>query len=260
MEMTTKRLGTVLDSRTPWIFLTTAVLLSLIGNGFSNLINLLASGSEFSSAVYSLTIGFGGLLILIISFDLLGRIRYVVTHRQTKLSPSPSFSGEVAKRAGLVVAVSSRPDPPAKFAIDHHIWHLPGEKPPLRYCWLLAGPGEGEYSSVDNAERLKKELSDQGVWATIYTLESAHDIAETYETMIKIYDEAFSHYHLTPETMIADYTGGPKPMTVGMLLASTQKGVSLQYMEPKQLEKDGRVFKAAGSIARPVNLNFLPQE
>jgi hypothetical protein len=147
---------------------------------------------------------------------------------------------------------------PAQNALDYHSWAgVPGRKPVLTHCWLLAGPGEGEKSSQSNAERLAETCKVKGIVAEIWPLEDADNVEETYRAVKIIYEIAQNKYKLAKDDIIADYTGGTKSMTTGMVLAALEQDARLQYMKPNQYEMDGRADRAAGSRPRMVQVDFV---
>ena len=69
-------------------------------------------------------------------------------------------------------------------------------------------------------------------------------------------NEARLKYDLQPEEIIADYTGGTKSLTAGMVLGALSTGIKLQYLKPNEYLPDGRTDRKAGSSPRQVNINF----
>jgi CRISPR-associated protein (Cas_Cas02710) len=78
----------------------------------------------------------------------------------------------------------------------------------------------------------------------------------------EIYAEAKDKFNLTEEGIIADYTGGTKSMTSGMVLACTSPNRALQFMKPQQYTEDGRADVQAGSVPVAVDIRFelIPRE
>jgi hypothetical protein len=100
----------------------------------------------------------------------------------------------------------------------------------LKVCWLIASAGE--QGSLPEALRIQKELCDRyGVKAIIREVGDAfYSIQESYDLVRTIYEEEVPAQGLTPDQVIADFTGATKPMSGGLLLACTQLGVPMQYM------------------------------
>ncbi len=257
LDQITRRLSIVFSSSTPWLVLVVGLSVSVLGDGITNAIIAWREEESLVSSFWLIGLSLTSILIMLLTTDLLGRMRnFILANRNQKII-TPNFEGEVKRRKALIVLVSHRPNPPAKNAVEHHAWNMiPGHPPVLEHCWLIAGPGEGEFSSFANATRLQSFLEARKIHTEVYSLNNLMDIEESYRLTKKAIQEAFSHYNVELEEIIVDYTGGTKPMTVGMVLAAVEFGVDLQYMDSKQLEKSGRVEKVAGSIARPVNLSF----
>lgn len=261
MEQLTRRLSILFSSSTPWLVLAVGLSVSVLGDGLTNAIVAWRENETLGPSLWLIGLSLGCLVLMLLTTNLLGQMRnFVLANRRQKLL-TPNFEGEVRRRKALIVLVSTRENPPAQFAVAHHAWDMvPGMKPALKHCWLIAGPGEGEHSSLDNARQLKAKLKASKIDADILDIQNLMDIEEAYLVTKGAIQEAFTQYNFPLEEIIADYTGGTKPMTVGMLLAATEFGIDLQYMEIKQLEKSGRPDKIAGAIARPVNLSFWPNE
>ena len=154
---------------------------------------------------------------------------------------------------GLIALVSrpsgmpgTKPDKPPvhELAIQYHLGHPEAEKGPLRVCWLLAT--EGKEGSMAEAKRIKQAYHQEGTLDIhIITIHSAFDVNETYEAVRQIYRRHIQAYHLKPSQVIADFTGGTKLMSAGMILAC-QDVWPMEYFQGRP-----------GEIAsRPVRIDF----
>jgi hypothetical protein len=76
-----------------------------------------------------------------------------------------------------------------------------------------------------------------------------------------IYTEAMEVHGLKEEEVVADYTGGTKSMTSGMVLACASPRRPLHFMKPRQYAKDGRADSEAGSdpVAIDIRFELVPQ-
>jgi hypothetical protein len=160
----------------------------------------------------------------------------------------------VQPRRGLIVLVSAGPPPTAaEEAIRAHLERL-------EYCWLIVGPGEGEGSPRENAERIIREYSQHNGRQIHFEqryLENPNDLEAVYYLVQSIYTEARA-YKLSEADLIADYTGGTKSMTAGMVLAcATREDRDMQYMKPRALTSDGRADPSQGADPVLVDLKFL---
>lgn len=130
------------------------------------------------------------------------------------------------RMAGLIALVSpERPDQriaeQAAFdAIDYH-------RAALRRCWLIASGGEG--GSLPAAHALRQFCEQRAIGASVWQVEDALSIAETYNVVDWLYTYDLAAHQLAETDVIADITGANKPMTVGMLLACRGRR-PVQYM------------------------------
>jgi hypothetical protein len=162
----------------------------------------------------------------------------------------------VRPRRGLVVLVSPGPPTiPAEEAIKVHL-------PSLERCWLIVGPGEGAGSPKENAERI---VATYGGWNgrqihfEIRNLQNPDNPAEVYYLVNSIYTESRA-YGLRESDLIADYTGGTKSMTAGMVLAcATREDRDVQYMRARRLTPQGTADRAGGADPVLVDLQFYHQ-
>lgn len=173
--------------------------------------------------------------------------------------PTPDFTREIEvftdvdKKRAIIVAISSGPKPiPGESAIDYHLG-----QGGLSNCWLIVGPGDdSEMSSPSNAKRIRKDLVAQGIQVDSWVLRDVDDIKRVFEIVPAIVQEARLKYDLQPDEIIADYTGGTKSLTAGMVLGAIATGIKLQYLKPNEYLPDGRTDRKAGSSPRQVNITF----
>lgn len=130
------------------------------------------------------------------------------------------------KHSGLIVIVGTgRPgeDPmqqSAGIAITYH-------HPILRTCWLIASAGER--GSLPIAETLAEQCRAAGMQPHICTVADPFSVQESYDLVERIYTEEVPKASLTEDQVIADFTGGVKPMSAGMILACGETR-PMQYM------------------------------
>jgi len=249
------RLGRTLGSPTPWLFLLGALAVGLLGEGASKWVDAWRAGESAETAIYTLILG---LVILLATVTLFNIPRWL----QNLLSPprraTISVAEHVPHHRGVIALVSVGKYVPAENALEYHAWTAAsGNRPVLTHCWLLAGPGVGEGSSLDNAERLAESFRSRGVSVEVWPLADADDVQAAYLAVKTIYQVALNKYKLPQEMIIADYTGGTKSMTAGLLLAALEQEGRLQYMKPNRYEADGRADRAAGSSPRLVKVDFV---
>ena len=145
---------------------------------------------------------------------------------------------------GLIVLMSSKPvDSPAEAAIRHHLQAEGNNK--LKYCWIVCTNKTWEFAR-QMVDRLKQSgaegvrfyygsdpVADVEAGAEALTLlipdEKVDDPNHVRKLVEGIYEIA-QQQGLDEADLIADYTGGTKGMTAGLLLACANPERSLQYI------------------------------
>ncbi|MCB8954069.1 MAG: hypothetical protein H6650_18855 [Ardenticatenales bacterium] len=152
-----------------------------------------------------------------------------------------------APRQGLVLLVG-----PTEAAAPHAIeYHLPA----LKRCWLIATA-----ESLPVAAALAKRYGDRVRMfhgSPDYVVHP-DEMKSTYEVVTKVLTRATSQAGGLPaKELIADLTGGLKPMTAGMTLACLARNTDLQYMKAPR-DADGQVIP--GAIPEPIRIDttFFP--
>jgi hypothetical protein len=111
-------------------------------------------------------------------------------------------------------------------AIEYHLSCEEAGGDALRVCWLIAT--SGVRGSVPIAREVRERYSDR-CQLHIRGLHDAFDVQEAYRLVRRIYTEEAAEHGLAPEQVIADFTGGTKPMSAGMILACQDRW-PMQYM------------------------------
>lgn len=240
----------------PVLFIIGTTLLALLGNAAYDLVKGLTR-SAWGVLVVAVVI----LALLVVGLAVVRRVF------KTELTIRP-----VGRRPALIVLVSvgRLSTIPAMAAIKHHHSNLEGEQKgrTLRYCWLIASPkpdvepqqrGQGEpfQSSWKNAQDLRAMYEPLGVDVRIREVDP-EDPRAIFQTMEDIYAEVKA-LRLKPSEVIADFTGGTKIMTAGMVLACTPADRDVQYMRPLRHLVDGRADPEAGADPIGVDLGIAIQ-
>jgi CRISPR-associated protein (Cas_Cas02710) len=153
---------------------------------------------------------------------------------------------------GLIAVMSTTPpelESPAERAILHH-WNG-GRDPHVRHCWLVC-----TQQSQNAAKELEKKLIDKGVsqefelyYGEEYKMEDPKNPGQTLSLCIPdesiddpiyiqhlidcIYANACTRYGLEESEIIADFTGGTKTMSAGIILAGAIAARRLQYISQR---------------------------
>jgi CRISPR-associated protein (Cas_Cas02710) len=139
---------------------------------------------------------------------------------------------------GLIVLISQPTPPkqitdlPAVAAINHHLHAAEGQSPPLKHCWLIATAGKG--GSEPYAWQIAEIYSNHSSQVKCYVriIADSDSAQDTFDRMQDIYREAGRDPICLKESdLVADCTGGTKPMSVGMALAvAAQPSHRLSYI------------------------------
>ena len=257
-----------LDSRIPLLFVAGAILLELVGSALYDLTKL-GTGSAL-----------GVLVVLIGSFLLFLVVAVLFTSIARRLKPKVGLSvpgKPVRRRKGLIALVSygRLSDIPAAGAIAYHLGESDGgERGPLRHCWLIATKppdeeagestngvavriSEPPQSSARNALDLRERYAGKVDTIEVITIADADDPEATFVAVEEAYRRARKHHELRRKQIIADFTGGTKSMTAGMVLACAAPDRHLEYMKPRKYMPDGQADRKAGSEARSVDIDFF---
>lgn len=128
-------------------------------------------------------------------------------------------------RPGLIVLVTKAPT--ARKAIDYH-------QSTLEHLWLITTP---EMREAANALRAHAETL--GIQCHMLDLEQEYDASRCYYLVRQVYEVAAPALSLARSAIIADMTGGTKPMTAGMVLACSDLNAPLQHV-PTRFVGDGQ--------------------
>jgi CRISPR-associated protein (Cas_Cas02710) len=205
--------------RFPFLFLLGAVLVAVMGNMASDLLKSYVGDGRLGLwmiFVVSSVI----LLLLVAAIYAAGVFRAMLTSRSVyrfldKPNPAP--------RKGLIAFVSLTQRAHLDRAIAYH-------RETLKRLWLIA-----TQEAQARAAQIVAEYNKSGVQISIVPLSEEWDLIKTKETVDQIFTEQLDG--LAEEDVIADFTGGTKPMTVGMVFACLTPSRSLQYV-PAEYDRD----------------------
>lgn len=145
------------------------------------------------------------------------------------IDPGDRRRGEIIALAEALAAVAVPP-------------FVPGAR--LRHCWLI-----GSYKgSLSQAETIKAHYATPGLTIEVKPVYDAFGVQETYDLVRRIYEVEIGSAGLRRQDVIADFTGGTKPMSTGMLLACAQLQAPMQYM----------LGQRDGKPSEPRRIDFVP--
>ncbi len=147
------------------------------------------------------------------------------------------------RRGLILLAGPQKRSNPA--ALDHHLNRL-------EHCWIIATP-----ESVGTATALFQEYGNRLEihYGSGYIVD-AEEFAPTYDVVMRILSKEMQEAGLGVTEMIADITGGTKPMTSGMALACVACHIPMQYIKTNR-GVDGQVSGDSWGIPIQVDASFI---
>ena len=128
--------------------------------------------------------------------------------------------------------------------------------PALEHCWIIAGPNSpgANPSAYENASRLKKRYEElknnREFHIYIEQVDDEHNPEKIFHLVESIYHQARAK-GISDREIIADYTGGTKSMTAGMVLSCIAGADrDAEYMKSTTLTESGTA--GATSDAQPI--------
>jgi hypothetical protein len=210
--------------RFPLFFLVGMLILAVMGNMLTDLLK-----DRFGSAPWRLIFIF---LISGVALALLVGAAHVAGAIQKKPLAEPyGIKGKPKpeKYKGLIAFVSGQEPDHLRKAVEYH-----SDK--LQSAWLIATK-----ETKAMARELQDEFESDTLSITVKDLDDPWDLAKAKRVVEQIYADELGD--LGEEDVIADFTGGTKPMTVGMIFACMTPSRKLEYVpaasfsgKPKPLE------------------------
>lgn len=189
-----------------------------------------------------------GILYLVTIFIVLGIgswAIYQISEPQPILQRRAVPKQKPPRYPGLIVLVGTgRNDtkgqkPSHEVAIEYHM----GAMADL-VCWLITSK-----AAIEVAHQVKERYAARCKVLEIEVVDNEFGVQDTYDCVRRIYTKEARQHKLKPTQIIADITGGTKPMTAGMLLAC-QAQWPMQYMfgRPNEI------------VSEPVEIEFQSAE
>lgn len=239
----------VFTPRFPIYFVLGALALAVMGDSLSNMADLyllrFGVNDEPTRLWWIFGIAFSVLGVLIIVAYSVGAIqrRMITPSYRVVDRPQP------APARGLIAFASLRESEHLEAALKYH-----GQT--LEKVWLLA-----THEAQDKAEEIRGryELNSRSI--EIVVLADAFDLQAVREEVDHLYRTKLGH--LTEADVIADFTGGTKPMSLGMIFACMSSTRRLEYvmgkyekgrvtaLSPVEYGIDFSMFKVLGDPGAP---------
>lgn len=234
-----RRLEETLGSRTPFLFLIGVLAVGLMTEGLSKLIDAYLTQTSHHPGIWTFGIGVLALAGGIVFYSLPQRVWMVLAdNRFLHILPS------TASAHGLIVLASQGTRPcPAEAAIQSHQRQSASQPQAnsLRTCWILADNDFAHpHSAANNALRIKETHETAALQILIVNLPDADNPSDTFLATKQILHEIRQRRDLNEAETVADFTGGNKVMSAGLIAACSQTGVHLAYMQAKHKDEDGQ--------------------
>ena len=229
-----------------------AIAINLFSDGFMALLTILFPNNEDS--IWWIVL-LGGFLLLVVAYLAFLTTNLARTYHPLRKKMGFSELKDIPAKRGLIAIVSMGLSTPAEKIIEYYL-KLDENQQCLQVCWLIYGPGKGELSSEENAKMFESKYEEKLKIIPI-PIENEYDPEEMFIQIQKIYTEMTYKYQLTPEEVIADFTGGTKCMTSGLVLGCIDHGIQLQFLVPETKKADGRAKLDTSATPEVVNLKFF---
>jgi hypothetical protein len=193
----------------------------LVMNVFGNLIyNLLAEPRLTPAAIGGPVVGCG--VLTAAAFALYRR--HQRRESMMTLGVQVGETSEVPAHAGLIWLFGPGNFGHLLFALQGHHDHDGAQ-----HCWLVMQNLE---SVENNYQQLDDELKRRQWNVQLHPERIQHlDALSAYRAVHDIYSRRAREVGLKPEQVIADITGGVKPVTAGMVLAALTMDCKMEYVE-----------------------------
>lgn len=234
-----------LETRAPLLFLIGSLALGVLGNAFYELLT-----STFG-AMPEFLIGLVVSAIIVFAFVALGLRRVLRAIERGRAMGQPAPDRAPPPHAGLILAVGLSDPGPERGIIE---WHARGGT--LRHCWLIVTP-QVRSQAADKLSDLRQLLQERNALPHPIEVDDALKVDQLFQTMGEVLREAAETRGAYP--LIADITGGNKPMTVGLLLACLEADVAMQYWHVPRDER-GRPLTTQQASAMQIILTTREQE
>ncbi|HET6842927.1 MAG TPA: hypothetical protein VFK06_14820 [Candidatus Angelobacter sp.] len=236
-----KRSHILLDSANLWIWLATSIIVAILGN----LATKLVQDSIPRFAFFSVLVIF---IFLGMAFS--DTVRKMVRERQH--FAQIDFQIHVPPARALIVFVSKGPG--SSSALDAAFHHAKGDH--LQDLWMIASE-----ESISEAKRIEEQITSQHPRVKVHPVTCIHDINSIREAKSEVENlrgKCLRKYH--ESEVICDFTGLTKNMSAGMIFACAHREARLQYMHPNSYLPDGRADVNAGSHAVEVKIAYQIEE
>lgn len=195
--------------------------------GFVTSAILLAAVVNVLSGVLLETMGALGTVLILATLALLtlAFANWYAWRRRRQIAAVIMERPHPQPRQGLIVMVTGAPT--AAKAIEYHA-------SALRHLWLIVTPAMRK-----EALDLRAKVEETGVQCHPLDLTQEYDASGCYALVKRVFEQLAPDAGLAQGDVVADMTGGTKPMTAGMVLACNDLGAALEHV-PTKFVGDGQ--------------------
>ncbi len=235
-----------LETRAPLLFLIGSLALAVLGNAAYELLT-----TTFGATPEFLIVLIVG-AILVFAFVAQGfrRLLRALDARRAAVRNTVAPDQRAEPHAGLILPVSLNVQA-AETAII--AWHQRGSR--LRHCWLLVSP---EVERNPKYGDLKQRLLEGNTTVHVVSVGDSIQADQIYARVGAAIAEARRFPDASP--LIADITGGTKPMTAGTLLACLAADVAVQYWTVPRDERGDPLRATEGCAMKVVVQTRIEKE
>jgi len=155
-------------------------------------------------------------------------LAFILWQREAWSTDTPGTTEDaIVPHRGLIWLLSPRSIDLPLIAIRHH-------QPALTHLWVIRTRGEDalEQAFETLAERLEDEQPEVKVVAIDIDAPTVICACEAVQNIYQFYLRAAG---LHPEEVVADFTGGLKPLTAGMFMACSANNWPMEYIATERL-------------------------
>jgi len=181
----------------------------------------------FTVPEYSLTLAWRPAIACLLLTSLAYLLYQRDGRRRRGMGVAVDESRQAPPRPGLIWLLGPGRFDHLLFALEHH-----RKGGGAAHCWLVMQDTE----KVQHAfSQLSQQLLEQGMATRLHPVYIQQlEVQASYQAVRAIFDREALEEGVDPEQIIADITGGTKPLTAGMVLAALTAGRELEYVESER--------------------------
>lgn len=183
--------------------------------------------SLLTAPAESLPVAWGPLVAIL----LLTGLAYLLYRRDRRRGRAVEMRVDESRLApphtGLIWLLGPGPPDHLLFALEHHRKGGGG-----LHCWLVMQDVEPVRQAL---AQLSQKLLERGAAVRLHPVYIQYlDVQAAYQAVRAVFEREAAEEGLPPAQVIADITGGTKPLTAGMVLAALTTGGALEYVESER--------------------------